>query len=157
MHCPARALRCLHARLPAPSGVGRSRRMAAAAAPPASDSPPPLLQYVVLRKDLRELGWPLGSVVAQACHACVAALWLSREEGSTQAYCSPEALDSMHKVVLEVKGETQLRALAEALQAAGVAHKLWVEQPEGVATCLATAPGAKEALAVHFKRLALAK
>jgi peptidyl-tRNA hydrolase len=117
-----------------------------------------LVQYIVLRKDLRsELQWPLGSLVAQACHASVAAVWLHREEASVAAYCSPEALDSMHKVVLEVKGEPQLRALAEKLAAAGVAHKLWVEQPENVATCLATKPAAKEDVAPHLKKLNLCK
>ena len=69
-------------------------------APTSSDSDP-LLQYVVLRRDLwTELSWPLGSVVAQGCHAATAALWLSREEASTLEYCSPENLDHMHKVRL---------------------------------------------------------
>lgn len=58
-----------------------------------------LLQYVVLRKDLwKDLNWPLGSIVAQGCHAATAALWLSRDEAITQQYCSPENLDHMHKV-----------------------------------------------------------
>ena len=135
---------------------------AAVTAPAAEEAPavapPSLIQYVVLRKDLRsELSWPLGSLVAQACHASVAAVWLHREESSVQAYCSPEALDSMHKVVLEVKGETQLRALAEKLTQAGVAHKLWIEQPEGVATCLATKPAAREDVSPHLKKLNLCK
>ena len=111
--------------------------------------------------------------MAQACHACVAAVWLQRDAAHTAAYCSPEALDSMHKarpgscacggahsgrqVVLEVKGEAELRALAASLAAAGVAHKLWVEQPEGVATCLAAAPAPKETLQPHFRRLQLCK
>lgn len=58
-----------------------------------------LLQYIILRRDLwAELGWPLGSVVAQGCHAATAALWLSRESPNTQQYCGLENLDHMHKV-----------------------------------------------------------
>lgn len=58
-----------------------------------------LVQYIVLRKDLwTEKQWPLGSVVAQGCHASTAALWLSRESQATKAYCAPDKLDSMHKV-----------------------------------------------------------
>ena len=58
-----------------------------------------LVQYVVLRRDLWvELGWPLGGIVAQACHAATAALWLSREQPEAAAYCAPEKLDYMHKV-----------------------------------------------------------
>jgi peptidyl-tRNA hydrolase len=115
---------------------------------------PTLLQYIVLRSDL---GWPLGSLVAQACHASVAAVWLSRDAPGTVAYCAPAQLDSMHKVVLNIQGEEALRALSDELRTAGVVHKLWVEQPENIITCLATAPGDKAALASHFKKLKLAK
>ena len=59
----------------------------------------PLVQYVVLRRDLwADLDWPLGSVVAQACHAATAALWLSREEPATSSYCAADNIDHMHKV-----------------------------------------------------------
>ncbi|GAB4817114.1 hypothetical protein N2152v2_004160 [Parachlorella kessleri] len=117
-----------------------------------------VLQYVVLRRDLwGELGWPLGSVVAQGCHASTAALWLSRESPATQQYCSPGNLDHMHKVVLEVKSEAQLRSLADKLAEAGILHKLWVEQPEDFATCLATAPYPKSAVQPFVKRLKLCK
>ena len=46
-------------------------------------------------------------------------------------------------MVLEIKGETQLRNLAQKLETAGVDHKLWIEQPEDFATALATAPAWK--------------
>ena len=69
---------------------------AASAAPNTEDV---VLQYIILRRDLwTELGWPLGSVVAQGCHAATSALWLSRDSPVTQQYCSPERLDHMHKV-----------------------------------------------------------
>jgi len=58
-----------------------------------------IVQYVVLRRDLYDsLKWPLGSVVAQACHAATAALWESREEAATQQYCSEQQINHMHKV-----------------------------------------------------------
>jgi hypothetical protein len=53
---------------------------------------------------------------------------LSRDDAVTQSYCSPEAIDSMHKVVLHVKGQAQLLTLANKLTDAGVVHKLWMEQ-----------------------------
>ena len=66
----------------------------------ASATPDVLLQYVILRRDLwKELQWPLGSIVAQGCHAATAALWLSKDEPTTQTYCSPENINSMHKVL----------------------------------------------------------
>lgn len=59
----------------------------------------PIVQYIVLRRDLwAEQGWPLGPLIAQACHASVAALWLSRDDPDSQQYVSEDHLDSMHKV-----------------------------------------------------------
>jgi hypothetical protein len=47
----------------------------------------PVIQYVVLRKDLwTEKKWPLGSVVAQACHASTAAMHMFRDDPDTIAY-----------------------------------------------------------------------
>lgn len=118
----------------------------------------PLVQHVVIRRDLVDaLKWPLGSVVAQGCHAAVAAIWQERDRSLVQQYCGEDNIDSMHKVVLEIKGEAQLRALSEKLREGGVGHKLWVEQPENMATCLATAPHHKADVAAYFKKLKLCK
>lgn len=61
------------------------------------------------------------------------------------------------QVTLEVKGETQLLNLSEKLKAGGVAHKLWIEQPENFATCLATKPCPKSTVSSFFKKLKLCK
>ena len=61
------------------------------------------------------------------------------------------------QVVLEIKGELQLRTLAEKLAAGGISFKLWTEQPENFVTCLATKPYRKQEVAAYFKKLALAK
>ncbi len=59
-----------------------------------------IVQYIVLRSDLwKNLGWPLGSIVAQACHAATAALWLHQDQPHSQTYCSDGNLDHMHKVI----------------------------------------------------------
>ncbi|RKP09168.1 hypothetical protein THASP1DRAFT_29033 [Thamnocephalis sphaerospora] len=60
----------------------------------------PLTMFVVVRKDLT-LNWPIGAVMTQACHAATAALWEARDLPETLAYT--QVLDSMHKVVLEVR------------------------------------------------------
>ena len=60
-----------------------------------------VVQYVVVRKDLVEnLGWPTGALIAQCCHACIAAIHLFYTDEHTKEYLAD--LDSMHKVVLEV-------------------------------------------------------
>lgn len=109
--------------------------------------PSTLVQYVLMRKDLK---WAAGAVAAQVAHACVAAVWATRDAPATLAYVSDAHIDAMHKVVVAAESEAALRATAAALAAGGVAHKLWVEQPEGVASCLATAPGPRADLAPHF-------
>ncbi|KAL5559392.1 hypothetical protein UlMin_035603 [Ulmus minor] len=115
-----------------------------------------LVQYVVLRRDLIDT-WPLGSVVTQGCHASVSAIWSNKEDPNTVRYCSPENIDSMHKVTLEVKGEPQILNLSEKLKAGDIAHKLWIEQPENFPTCLATKPYPKSIVSSYFKKLKLCK
>lgn len=60
-----------------------------------------IVQYVVLRGDLlKSMQWPVGAVIAQACHACTAVTHLFYNDPHTQAYLAD--LNCMHKVVLEV-------------------------------------------------------
>jgi len=61
-----------------------------------------LVQYIVIRGDLfRALNWPVGAVVAQACHACTAVMWTFREDPNVIDYTND--MDNMRKVVLEVR------------------------------------------------------
>ncbi|TKY74633.1 putative peptidyl-tRNA hydrolase PTRHD1 [Spatholobus suberectus] len=115
-----------------------------------------VVQYVVLRRDLIDT-WPLGSVVTQGCHASVSAVWSNRDDPFTVDYCSPDKIDSMHKVTLEVKGESQIKNLSEKLTSGGIIHKLWIEQPENIPTCLATKPYPKSIVSSYFKKLKLCK
>lgn len=116
------------------------------------------MQWVVLRRDLwQDLGWPLGAVVAQACHASTAAVFTHLSDELTQQYIHQDNIDHMHKVVLEIKSEQQLINLSQKLEQEGIQHKLWVEQPENYPTCLATKPYHKSQAAAHFKKLQLCK
>jgi Peptidyl-tRNA hydrolase PTH2 len=66
---------------------------------PTSKAEDPIVQYIILRRDLwADQGWPLGPLIAQACHASLAALWLNRDDAMAQAYVAPDSLDRMHKV-----------------------------------------------------------
>ncbi|XP_072123066.1 putative peptidyl-tRNA hydrolase PTRHD1 [Mobula birostris] len=114
-----------------------------------------LVQYVVVRSDLRALGWTLGALVTQACHGSVAAIQLSRDDPDTQAYL--QQLDSMATVVLEAPDEGTLTRLSQTLTEAAVVHKLWIEQPENTATCLALKPYPKEQVQKLLKKLKLLK
>lgn len=63
----------------------------------------------------------------------------------------------VEQVTLEVKGEAQILNLSEKLKTAGIAHKLWIEQPENFPTCLATKPYPKSFVSSYFKKLKLCK
>lgn len=66
-----------------------------------SQNQDPLIQYVALRSDLwKEKKWPLGSIIAQGCHAATAAMWISKDSEQTLEYCCPKNLDHMRKVCL---------------------------------------------------------
>lgn len=50
----------------------------------------------------------------------------------------------MHKIMLEVSSEEELLNYSEKLKEKEISFKLWIEQPENIPTCLATAPCTKE-------------
>ncbi|XP_006055127.1 putative peptidyl-tRNA hydrolase PTRHD1 [Bubalus bubalis] len=129
-----------------------SRKMAAS-----GGEPQILVQYLVLRKDLSQppFSWPAGAVVAQACHAATAALHLHRDHPHTAAYL--RELERMRKVVLEAPDETTLKLLAEMLQQKNIDHKLWMEQPENIPTCIALRPYPKEEVSQYLKKFRLFK
>ena len=73
-------------------------------------SAPIVVQYVIVRGDLlKALKWPVGAVIAQACHACSAVMHLYHDDPSTVEYV--KNLDSMHKIVLEVRTRLDLERM----------------------------------------------
>ncbi|TNM94736.1 putative peptidyl-tRNA hydrolase PTRHD1 isoform X1 [Takifugu rubripes] len=125
-------------------------------AAPGAGSPSRLVQYVVVRTDLlHQLSWPLGAVITQACHAATAAVHLHYGDPDTQRYLAE--LDSMHKVVLGAPDEAALSSLSDALTQAGVAHKLWIEEPEHIPTCLALKPCPKDSVQQLLRKFKLFK
>jgi peptidyl-tRNA hydrolase len=117
-----------------------------------------LIQYVVVRKDLKRIG--KHSPIAQGSHASVAAIATSLDSPDTQAYIKD--LTNMRTVVLAVDDEAHILRLAEALTTANVAHHLWIEKiddwqdkPDMTPTALATSPKLKSTIACHFQDLKL--
>lgn len=110
----------------------------------------PIVQYVVVRKDLK---WPKGAMIAQACHASIAAVWNSQNDAYTQEYLKNQ--DSMHKVVLGAENEEDLREVSKSLEEANIGHKLWLEQPDNVYSCVASAPAPRSALKPFFSKFKL--
>lgn len=115
-----------------------------------------LTQYIVIRGDLlTKMSWPFGAVIAQACHAATATLHLFRDDENVVKYV--EDLDNMTKVVLEAPDERSLIALKEKLTEAGIDHKVWIEQPENYATCIAIKPYPKPEVHKYVKKFKLYK
>uniref|UniRef100_A0A8V0Y6H3 peptidyl-tRNA hydrolase n=1 Tax=Gallus gallus TaxID=9031 RepID=A0A8V0Y6H3_CHICK len=108
-----------------------------------------LVQYVVLRGDLAR-SWSLGAVVAQGCHAALAAAHAHWHHPDTRAYLS--AGGAMRTVVLEAPDEAALTALAQTLQQHSIDHEVWTEQPENVPSCLALRPYPKDQVHPHLKK-----
>eukprot|EP00741_Cyanophora_paradoxa_P020792 tig00021312_g20071.t1 len=121
-----------------------------------------LVQYICVRGDLQKsMNWPTGSVIAQAAHAAVGIIFETAEDPAVRDYCSGGVGDSvarnMHKVVVEAKDEKDLTKLALSLSEEKVLHKVWIEQPENIPTCLATKPYPRKDIARFFKKFRLYK
>ncbi|KAA0708432.1 putative peptidyl-tRNA hydrolase PTRHD1 [Triplophysa tibetana] len=115
-----------------------------------------LVQYVIVRSDLiHALSWPLGAVITQACHAATAAIHLNYNDPDTRDYLAE--LDTMHKVVLQAPDEASLTTLSNTLSEKSIAHKLWMEQPENIPTCLALKPYPKDTVQPFLKKFKLFK
>ncbi|CAK9295995.1 unnamed protein product [Gordionus sp. m RMFG-2023] len=116
---------------------------------------PDLTQYIILRKDLLQLNWNLGSIIAQACHASSAALIVFINDKNVIDYT--ENIQHMTKVILQIENESLLKNLSNDLHKHNIDHKLWIEQPENIITCLATKPYSKDILRPYFNTLKLYK
>lgn len=119
----------------------------------------PLVQYVVVRRDLLDK-WPTGSVIAQAVHASVAAIWESKTSNNTIDYCEQPGSgmnSQMHTVVLEAKNEAAVVKLADQLTKDGLQFALWTEQPENMVTALAAQPYKRSNIKKHFSKFRLFK
>lgn len=51
--------------------------------------------------------------------------------------------------------EANLHALGSKLTADGIQHKLWIEEPESIPTCLVTKPYPKDRVQSYFKKYKL--
>ena len=60
-------------------------------------------------------------------------------------------------VLFQIKDEATLKELSQTLRSESIDHKLWMEQPENVATCLASKPYPKDSVQKHFKQFKLFK
>ncbi|TXT09025.1 hypothetical protein VHUM_02499 [Vanrija humicola] len=124
-----------------------SETPAAGSTPAAATSAPKptgLVMQIILRRDLvTELGWPLGPMMAQAAHAASAVQHRYASHESMQRYLAGDdgrGWEGMRKAVLEVPDGPALEALADRLEAAGIPAHLWIEEPEHTPTALALVP-----------------
>ena len=59
--------------------------------------------------------------------------------------------------MIQVKSEEELRNLSDQLKENNIHHKLWIEQPENCATCLAVKPYPKNEVKKYFNKFKLLK
>ena len=92
-------------------------------------------------------------LLAQGCHAAIAAVIKNLDKQPTQAYL--DNLESMYKVVLKAETDDQLEVLISKLEAQDIDHYVWTEQPENIRTCVASAPNDKARLQPLFRSFKL--
>ena len=63
----------------------------------------------------------------------------------------------MRKVVLKIPNDNDLTSLRKTLDENGVRYHCWIEQPEAIASCLATYPANQDEISKYFKHLKLYK
>lgn len=58
-------------------------------------------------------------------------------------------------VHIKAENENALRSLAEKLNANDIKHKMWIEMPENIPTCIALKPYKKEDVHTYVKKYKL--
>ncbi|XP_058060148.1 putative peptidyl-tRNA hydrolase PTRHD1 [Anopheles bellator] len=111
-----------------------------------------LYMYIIVNGEIAKT-WPKGALIAQCCHAVACTFHLYGSDSEYSEYFND--LDNMHKVVLEAPDATKLLGLGEALQQGDIKHKVWIEQPENIPTCIAVKPYRKEVVQKYVKKFKL--
>ena len=111
----------------------------------------PITVYVVLRKDLE---WPAGAMINQACHACIAMARDATAAGDKmyQLYVA-ESEGQMNQATMGVKDEVALRKLMKRMDDKGLRYAPWIEQPEGLLVGFASWPQRRTLLQKALKGL----
>lgn len=58
-------------------------------------------------------------------------------------------------IIVQIPDEKSILELSDTLKANQIDHKLWIEQPENLPTCIALKPYQKQDVQKHFKKLKL--
>lgn len=111
------------------------------------------IQYILIITD-HLVGWPLGAVVAQACHAVSACMARFRDLPEYREYIADENIDGMRKAVLACTFR-KWTEIKENLVNGEVKFVEWHEQPENVLTAVALVPGLKGSLKPFVSELKL--
>lgn len=112
----------------------------------------PIVQYIAIRNDLK---WQKGALIAQGAHSSIAAIHLNYSDRETISYLAD--LDKMHKIVIGVSSQDELKELSSELSKADIKFKLWMEQPENIPVSLATKPYHKSNVEKFFQKFKLFK
>ena len=115
-----------------------------------------LVQYIVMRSDLvKQHKWNAGGLIANGSHAAVAAIADSWHDSDVQQYVTGAHGKQMHTVVLQAGDEKELLDTAALLKQNDVAHRVWIEQPDRLPSCLATRPYQRQRIQPLLRHLKL--
>lgn len=111
------------------------------------------IQYILIITD-NVVGWPLGAIVAQGCHAVTACMAKYRNLPEYQDYIADENIGQMRKALLACT-LAKWSDIKSRLEIEGVNFIEWYEQPENVLTSVALVPGSKRLLKPFISELPL--
>ncbi|KAI4837385.1 peptidyl-tRNA hydrolase PTRHD1 [Plasmodium brasilianum] len=114
-----------------------------------------IVQYILINKEILDKKWPLGSIIAQACHACIAVIAENIDDQIVKEYISAEKINNMHKIILKVDDSNELKKLSSVLDKESLKYKIWIEYPENVLSAVAIKPYYKDTVKDYFKKYQL--
>ncbi|GAW81917.1 hypothetical protein, conserved [Plasmodium gonderi] len=115
----------------------------------------PIVQYILINKEILDKKWPLGSIIAQACHACVAVIAENQDDQEVKEYVSVEKINNMHKVILRIDSTNEIKNLSSILDKNCLKYKIWTEYPENIQSAVALKPYYKNTIKDYLKKYPL--
>jgi peptidyl-tRNA hydrolase len=112
-----------------------------------------LIQYILVISD-NVVGWPMGAIVAQGCHAVTACVAKYGSLEIFKDYTAASNIQNMRKAVLSCTLDKWMQIKTMMINGQ-IEFIEWYEQPENVLTAVAVVPGSKLTLKRYLGDLTL--
>ena len=115
-----------------------------------------IVQYIIVRNDVyRNQERSFNTILQHTSSAATSIIHKHYHHKNTREYLKDG--DDMKKKIFQVNDIKELSTLANLLQSNSIDFRIWVKEPDNIATCLATRPYPVSEISKYFKNVKIYK